>query len=404
MNKYDGDGRLTRTSIQYQNGSETFIHYYLNSSVLGLAVSKLTSNGQRQESYVYAGGKKIATASPWQAVWVHEDPVTGSRPDAEFTADGINVGFAEPTQPASEAPDFKYPEVAGSSDCYPGNPNCVACYMDHVEHDCREVSGLLSQGLAKPCPDNDCGPHTAYNPHTKQNELQLVHTDPRTGQLGFWSWDKKYSDYEYTKHVSGGPEADANGNIDVVGVETSVFTWHYAEASFGFLGLEPQKTKTEEHGLTVYRAVDDRRGGSYLNPCANEVFEKLGFGKFIKLDDVRIHIGIPDWITDIAKKAGGITPRAITWGDDIYFRSADDFDFSRENVVDTLAAIGHELEHVMQYNAYGVSFYVKYLKDYAGSGFRYGGKLEEQGQQVEDLLNKSIPQRFGNDPCKDWRH
>jgi len=78
VNKYDGDGRLTRTSIQYQYGSETFIHYYLNSSVLGLAVSKLDSNGQRQESYVYAGGKKIATASPWQAVWTHEDPVTGS--------------------------------------------------------------------------------------------------------------------------------------------------------------------------------------------------------------------------------------------------------------------------------------------------------------------------------------
>jgi len=55
------------------------------------AVSKLDSNGQRQERYVYAGGKKIATASPWQSVWVHEDPVTGSRPDAEFTADRINV-------------------------------------------------------------------------------------------------------------------------------------------------------------------------------------------------------------------------------------------------------------------------------------------------------------------------
>ena len=91
VNKYDGDGRLTRTSIQYQNGSETFIHYYVNSSVLGWAVSKLDSNGQRQESYVYAGGKKIATASPWQSVWVHEDPVTGSRPEAEFTADRINL-------------------------------------------------------------------------------------------------------------------------------------------------------------------------------------------------------------------------------------------------------------------------------------------------------------------------
>ena len=122
VNKYDGDGRLTRTSIQYQYGSETFINYYLNSSVLGLAVSKLIPNGQRQESYVYAGGKKIGTASPWQAVWTHEDPVTGSHgisitqgyygADAEFNADGVNVGFAEPTSPAPEDHGFKYPEVA----------------------------------------------------------------------------------------------------------------------------------------------------------------------------------------------------------------------------------------------------------------------------------------------------
>src|SRR5712671_4455777 len=151
VNKYDGDGRLTRTSIQYQNGSETFIHYYVNSSVLGLAVSKLDSNGERQESYVYARGKKIATASPWQAVWTHEDPVTGSHgisltgglygADAEFNADGVNVGFAEPTSPGPEDSGFKYPEVAGGMGCYVGNPNCVKVFLDGIEeHDWARVA------------------------------------------------------------------------------------------------------------------------------------------------------------------------------------------------------------------------------------------------------------------------
>ena len=52
----------------------------------------------------------------------HEDPVTGSHgislagglygADAEFNADGVNVGFAEPTSPAPEDSGFKYPEVA----------------------------------------------------------------------------------------------------------------------------------------------------------------------------------------------------------------------------------------------------------------------------------------------------
>ena len=106
-----------------------------------------------------AGGKKIATASPWQSVWVHEDPVKGSRPDAEFTADGINVGFAEPTQPAPEFHDTKFMEVGGSSNCYVGNPNCVTCFLDSLEVDCGHVAHLLDAGAAKPCPDNDCGPH-----------------------------------------------------------------------------------------------------------------------------------------------------------------------------------------------------------------------------------------------------
>src|SRR5205823_5460116 len=29
-----------------------------------------------------------------------------------------------------------------------------------------------------------------------------------------------------------------------------------------------QPSRTEEHGLTVYTAQNDQRGGSYLNPCA----------------------------------------------------------------------------------------------------------------------------------------
>ena len=185
VNKFDGDGRLVRTSI-LNNNTESLVTYYLNSSVLGLAVSKLLPNGQRQESYVYAGGKKIATASPWQSLWTHEDPVTGSHgisstqgyygPDAEFSADGVNVGFAEPTSPAPEDSGFKYPEVAGSHDCYVGNPNCVTCYLDGTEHGCAFVSHLIDVGAARPCPNNDCGPVTARVDITYRSGRRESHT------------------------------------------------------------------------------------------------------------------------------------------------------------------------------------------------------------------------------------
>src|SRR5207244_8431395 len=45
---------------------------------------------------------------------------------------------------------------------------------------------------------------------------------------------------------------------------------------------------TEVHGLTVYVAQSDQRGGSYLNPCAEHIFKELGFGRLVNLDNVRV--------------------------------------------------------------------------------------------------------------------
>ncbi len=132
IKKYDGDGNLAATGFTNVYGQDPIRSYYLYSSVLGTVVSKLyASNGQREESYVYAAGQKIATASPWQAIFTHQDPVTGSTAQAEFNADGINVGFAEPTAPTEDDDvGFKYPEIAGGSTCSVGNPNCVSFFVD----------------------------------------------------------------------------------------------------------------------------------------------------------------------------------------------------------------------------------------------------------------------------------
>jgi hypothetical protein len=159
--------------------------------------------------------------------------------------------------------------------------------------------------------------------------------------------------------------------------------------------------------MTVYLEQNDKRGGSNLNSCSMEVFEKLGFGKFVNLNDVRIHMGIPSWIVEGAKKLGGVVPRAVTFGNDIYFRSVDDYSFSRQDVVDTLAAIGHELTHSAQARALGEDvFNAKYIGEWVKNGFRYSDDmdLEKKAYHVEELLNQSIPQRFGDDPCKNFRH
>jgi hypothetical protein len=94
----------------------------------------------------------------------------------------------------------------------------------------------------------------------------------------------------------------------------------------------------------------------------------------------------------------------VTLGNDIYYRSAADYNPSP---VRGLAALGHELVHVQQYNALGDDTFVAlYIGEYIMNGFRYGRgmDLENKAYHKEDLLNTSIAQRFGNDPCKKFRH
>lgn len=170
-----------------------------------------------------------------------------------------------------------------------------------------------------------------------------------------------------------------------------------------FLASAFNQQKTEEHGETVYTEVHDKRGGSRLSPCARDILGKMGFGKFVDLDEIRVHIGIPDWVTSSAETFGGITPKAITVGNDIYWRSVADYNPS---TVAGLAEVGHELTHTMQYNVLGASMYFKYFGQWVKNRFAYGEgmKLEKSAMEVERLLNLSIPQRFGNDPCKKFRH
>jgi hypothetical protein len=51
-------------------------------------------------------------------------------------------------------------------------------------------------------------------------------------------------------------------------------------------------------------------------------------------------------------------------------------------------------------------FNAKYIGEWVKNGFRYSDDmdLEKKAYHVEELLNVSIPQRFGDDPCKSFRH
>ena len=173
--KFDGDGQMVWRQLHMpSNPPSTQTTYYLNSSLSGLAVAELNANGQKTVGHVYAGGRKIADAGVGYVAWSHTEPVTGSNgqstvngyyaPTAEFNADGVDVGFFDPTTVGGDIADpysHKGGGLALSSGC--GTGDCITCILDGFEHDCTQMAYLFDVGAAAPCPDNNCGPR--YQPN-----------------------------------------------------------------------------------------------------------------------------------------------------------------------------------------------------------------------------------------------
>src|SRR5437763_2937079 len=185
--KFDGDSNSVRTSMLFtSNNTEGSVTYYLRSSVLGSTIAKLNVNGQRIESYVYSGGGKLATSAGGTVIWQHQDPVTGSLSAsfssgsygsvAERDADGVDVGFNEPTQPDPEIPEQVFERVGRGSSCGIGNPNCITCYWDGGETDCGRVSTLAGAGAL------------TIRLEDRHGHFRDVPLDVQLGQLGYYEW------------------------------------------------------------------------------------------------------------------------------------------------------------------------------------------------------------------------
>jgi YD repeat-containing protein len=424
---YDGDGHQikrvqTKQFNSQQPTSET--SYYLSSSVLGgRVVTEYDSQGADRKSYVYSAGELIASGSSGTLSWLYNNPVTGNgletnqqggiTTSTHVDPEGVETGATDPASTMGEPPPPQPLPNAGAYSTY--LPHSLggsgSCSVDGMEIGCGFASSLLEGGAAEQCTDNEC---SRYNPNARGG---------RGGRETFQAFADGWSGYlpDGISYVGDGLILNAawtGGGSETIRFDDVEFGSLVQGLAGFFSPIESGKKKrrrtpsnrntpspqgNERHGETVYEEINDVRGGSKLSPCARYIFGKFGFGKFVNLDQVRVHIGIPDWITSVAKQAGGIIPKAITIGDEIYWRSSQDY---QPSTVAGLAEVGHELTHVSQYNILRASFFLQYLIEWAKEGFRYpeNQRLEKTPMEVERLLNLSIPQRFGNDPCKDFRH
>jgi len=162
---FDGDGRMLRKALTrpiFNGNHVTTTTYFLTSSVLkGLGVAEINSSGQKTSRYVYGGGRQLVREAFGELTWQHTNPISGGRGDstptgayyanAEFNADGIDVGFSAPVENGFESGDFGggggY--LGGGSGCSSADPNCVTCYLDGLETDCGHASFLMEMGAAE---------------------------------------------------------------------------------------------------------------------------------------------------------------------------------------------------------------------------------------------------------------
>jgi YD repeat-containing protein len=220
---YDGEGGVVRYSRSllntvpwgtFQTTGYPKTTYYLRSSVLGGAVvSEYDGAGAFERSHVYAGSTPVGVQEvvrpgdvpPYgRSLWRVSDPVTGDEVDSAAGGAnvegvtrvdplGINVGVSDPFPAEGDNDGLLPPESAtpggkGLASLFPVEGG-ARCELDGILQDCA----FVRNNAAQQCPNNDCKPRTVMNPNTGKPVLAPVTTDPKTGQLGWWQWNRTNS-------------------------------------------------------------------------------------------------------------------------------------------------------------------------------------------------------------------
>jgi YD repeat-containing protein len=180
---FDGDGRRVRETL---NGVLT---YYVRSSVLdGAVVTELGNTGQKQTTYVYAGGKLLARQESARVVWEQSDPTGAStvwvdqngtvtdriERDPLGSQTGANGYIFYSWEEAFGTGSYNYYQYqqqmyAAMMSGAPGTtvPDSIAnsyraCSFDGSTVDCNFAILLFKRNAAWQCPPEGCGPQFVF--------------------------------------------------------------------------------------------------------------------------------------------------------------------------------------------------------------------------------------------------
>lgn len=179
----DGDGQKLQ---EVANGVTT---YYLTSSVLGGAIiEEMSSSGQKNVGYVYAGGQLLAKQSANQVTWKHPTPAGTSEyltfndnsTSGRNEFDPLGADLALQYTPPPENPESDGDIGAGHfggimdarwSDFFNLSSGCTINGTSAAT--CSEAITLVNSGAAEQCTNNEC---TKYTSVRGQLALKIFHT------------------------------------------------------------------------------------------------------------------------------------------------------------------------------------------------------------------------------------
>lgn len=173
------------------------VKYYIRSSLLGGdVISESWRNGTKQTTFVYGfnkvlGRQQVSQNPATQSIsWEYTDssgtsqggsnqlqtsPLPSDRHELDPLGVDAGISAPDPNGGGGQEP-WNYPRFG---DPYEGDDGCT---VDGVQTSCSTAYGLLGNGSAVQCPDNDCGPRTYYD--HESGHSQLLYLNVQALQMG----------------------------------------------------------------------------------------------------------------------------------------------------------------------------------------------------------------------------
>jgi hypothetical protein len=169
-------------------------------------------------------------------------------------------------------------------------------------------------------------------------------------------------------------------------------------------GTAITSARGDAKGVSFHHQTFSNPEGRPLSTCFRKLlqpfFRRSGEFRGIDLNDVRLHLGVPEQI----QKRAAIPVAAVTIGNNIYFNPNN----YGALTLDDLEQMAHEIVHVKQYRLHGmIGFVMDYFTEYGKNRWRgmspedayENNPMELQAVTEAGTIRRVVKAIYGEYPC-----